>query len=208
MNDEGEQASGETLDSGMNSPEAIDNDGDEKEREPAHNISTSTKEAKDTNRPDGKLPKTGIKFYDRNGNLLYNTDRNGYKNQIFVISKDKMDQYNSYVTEDTRELHDHEYFEDVANLFGKEYKIMKSGIKEDHLYVYMKRDIKTIFLSSIHFAAEGFGAGYGGGRAFRHGYIGLHHHYQNLKSPAKNYWLNKLEVKPFKAWWQKESSKN
>jgi hypothetical protein len=36
MNDEGEQASGETLDSGMNSPEAIDTDGDEKEREPAH----------------------------------------------------------------------------------------------------------------------------------------------------------------------------
>ena len=149
---------------------------------------------------------TGIKFYDEQGNLIYNTNKEGAENRIYVIRDKYQDDFSYHVLERSNNYlsyitdNNYELFELIGSVYGREFFPINPDVKTNHLLVRGRQSFGRTVLMWLHFAGEGAAAGYMGGRAYERQYQGLQYHY-NMQFGARQQWLDYVRVKTFEPWW-------
>lgn len=152
----------------------------------------------DKNKDNQTVPQTGDKFYDENGNLVWDTKMEGKPNIVRVIKNEDMKLY-KYKLAYARDVNSPGILLSWARKNSIEYTLGKINSNSKSFYTYAKRGTYRDAIAAIHFMGEGMASGYMKGITYKP-QPGLSNHYSQ-QFGARNYWLDYYSMKKFNSWW-------
>lgn len=149
----------------------------------------------------GGITPSGDKFYSEEGNLLWNTNMKGEPNRVLVF-KPKGNQNFNAIVQIYKDRNDPIGLLTRMRELSKSYNFFAPDTNSPNLQVYDPVSGSELFLMFLHFAGEGFAAGYNKGNVnFKKGGAGLGQHY-DMMFGAREYWLERTGIKTFDPWWK------